>query len=457
MKTLDKIISGTAKIMTGVVVAGALLSMPIKAQTMPDSTSKLLHTRYFGRDWDSRQLVIGSFDGTKDKVIYEDVNGAVAIKVSPDGSKVATVNKKDELVIIDIKDAPGKKIYDEYAGVAAGQDLTWENDTKLYFGYYTPGIYECMPPGYPQKIISTPGFRYFHNPTPNPIDTTMLSVLHEWSTRYFLYLSGKDGSGLKKIFSCTSTSERNEQLDLSWIDKDNFIFKNGRVDTLYYMNAQSGEYKAYYPGHPFNNLELSPNKELCALFGDTHLSIFETSQLGEDKITPKKNLRVYDPRDFAWARDSKHYAIIDYKYDKTVNIRVYDTSGEEYYFPNDPNITPLSISWNGIAPKDLALLTDVDEQEDIPLEFKLMNAYPNPINPSTTISYELANESDVNIAIYSVLGQKVRNITNENQSPGMHKHNVNLEGEATGAYFLKIDVENKQGKQTATQKLLLMK
>ena len=53
-----------------------------------------------------------------------------------------------------------------------------------------------------------------------------------------------------------------------------------------------------------------------------------------------------------------------------------------------------------------------------PYSFALMQNYPNPFNPSTTIGYELPALSRVTIAIYNMLGQKVRTLVNEVQSGG---------------------------------------
>lgn len=43
----------------------------------------------------------------------------------------------------------------------------------------------------------------------------------------------------------------------------------------------------------------------------------------------------------------------------------------------------------------------------LPTEFKLNHPYPNPFNPSTTISYELPKMADITIAVYDILGRNV--------------------------------------------------
>ena len=46
-------------------------------------------------------------------------------------------------------------------------------------------------------------------------------------------------------------------------------------------------------------------------------------------------------------------------------------------------------------------------EEVIPLTYSLYNAYPNPFNPVTTLSYDLSENVMVNITIYDIVGRQV--------------------------------------------------
>jgi len=63
----------------------------------------------------------------------------------------------------------------------------------------------------------------------------------------------------------------------------------------------------------------------------------------------------------------------------------------------------------------------IDENiTEIPSSFKLSNAYPNPFNPTTIISYEVARRELITVEIYNMLGQKVKTLINKNMNPGIY-------------------------------------
>lgn len=62
-----------------------------------------------------------------------------------------------------------------------------------------------------------------------------------------------------------------------------------------------------------------------------------------------------------------------------------------------------------------------DKAADVPTSFVLHQNYPNPLNPSTVISYELSAASEVELTIYNPLGQKVKTLVNEKQSAGVYQ------------------------------------
>jgi len=86
--------------------------------------------------------------------------------------------------------------------------------------------------------------------------------------------------------------------------------------------------------------------------------------------------------------------------------------------------------------------TSIDEGVTNPAKFSLNQSYPNPFNPTTTISYSLAKESDVKLTIYNVLGNKVETIVDEQKTAGYHKINWDASALPSGLYFYKLETKN---------------
>jgi hypothetical protein len=97
-------------------------------------------------------------------------------------------------------------------------------------------------------------------------------------------------------------------------------------------------------------------------------------------------------------------------------------------------------------------------QSLIPEEYALHQNYPNPFNPTTTIRYDLKENSDVVLQIYNLLGQKIRTLINNRQEAGYREvvwdgRNDAGIGVASGIYIYRIEA----GKFVQTRKMVLMR
>lgn len=67
---------------------------------------------------------------------------------------------------------------------------------------------------------------------------------------------------------------------------------------------------------------------------------------------------------------------------------------------------------------DFSVLPVANEDNLQVMVTKLNGNYPNPFNPTTTISYDIKDASDVSLAIYNVKGQMIRSLVNEVKQSG---------------------------------------
>ncbi len=86
-------------------------------------------------------------------------------------------------------------------------------------------------------------------------------------------------------------------------------------------------------------------------------------------------------------------------------------------------------------------------------KFYLSDNYPNPFNPSTTISITLARSGMMSLKIYNVLGQLVKVVTQGDKAPGVYTCHVYMDNLASGVYFYTLE----QGSNVMTKKMLLLK
>jgi hypothetical protein len=79
-----------------------------------------------------------------------------------------------------------------------------------------------------------------------------------------------------------------------------------------------------------------------------------------------------------------------------------------------------------------------DNSCDLPDNYNLSLAYPNPFNSSTTISYSLLNAGDVELCVYDIIGCKVGTIFKGFQAAGNHSVNWNAGQYCSGIYYCTI-------------------
>jgi len=93
------------------------------------------------------------------------------------------------------------------------------------------------------------------------------------------------------------------------------------------------------------------------------------------------------------------------------------------------------------------------ETEIRPTEYSLSQNFPNPFNPSTTITFDLPVSGIVQIKVYDVLGREIKTLLNEFKNAGRYNVEFNAGYLQSGTYFYKFT----SGEFTQIKKLILLK
>ncbi len=132
--------------------------------------------------------------------------------------------------------------------------------------------------------------------------------------------------------------------------------------------------------------------------------------------------------------------LVDLDFDGDLDFLYFDAARGEIYWRENYTQVPNS---DTSAPSFSANITN----------------YPNPFNPSTNISFNIKEDTDVEITIYNMKGQKVKTLVDKKFQQGQHKVEWNGTNSAnqtvgSGVYFYKV---NYNGKTQAVKKCVMLK
>jgi beta-xylosidase len=159
---------------------------------------------------------------------------------------------------------------------------------------------------------------------------------------------------------------------------------------------------------------------------------------------------------FSYSFDNKSFKLLGNKLNMRFNLSVF--TGNKFCLFNYATIAKggfVDFDW---FRTDSALLTGVENDQgfnykDIPNDYFLGQNYPNPFNNSTMINYQLAMNSNVELSVYNLLGQKVATLVNQEIPLGTHRVTWNAQNSPSGIYFYKITA----GGYSEIRKMMLLK
>ncbi len=100
---------------------------------------------------------------------------------------------------------------------------------------------------------------------------------------------------------------------------------------------------------------------------------------------------------------------------------------------------------------------NVDEDQTvvaIPSEYAIESIYPNPFNPTTTVSLSLPTDSELSVRVFNTVGQEVAVLADSRFAAGQHQFTFDGSGLSSGIYFVQASVP---GAMSEMQKVVMLK
>jgi len=139
-----------------------------------------------------------------------------------------------------------------------------------------------------------------------------------------------------------------------------------------------------------------------------------------------------------------------------INTYIWNLSTRDWEIYEDYLVTVNG--YQGVSILDLESITSINEYPIVQSDIELSN-FPNPFNPTTTIIYQLPENGKVELNIFNIKGQKVKQLVGNQLSAG--EHSVVWDGRdennlpvSSGIYFYRLEIDNLE---INTKKCLLLK
>lgn len=108
---------------------------------------------------------------------------------------------------------------------------------------------------------------------------------------------------------------------------------------------------------------------------------------------------------------------------------------------------------DGLYYRQMPLTPVKDRDNTVPRNFELVQNFPNPFNPETTIKYTITAQARVVIKVYDTTGNEIKTLIDREHTAGQYAINFNASGLASGVYYYRLMADD----YTSTKKMILLK
>jgi hypothetical protein len=100
---------------------------------------------------------------------------------------------------------------------------------------------------------------------------------------------------------------------------------------------------------------------------------------------------------------------------------------------NSDESTPTAVLSSGVV------TSSEGDYEPVVQRLRLDQNYPNPFNPSTNITFQLPQNSDVSLIVYDMVGREVAVLVNRQMTAGIHNATFEASRYPSGVYFYRLE------------------
>ena len=332
----------------------------------------------------------------------------------------------------------------------------YPDSTGFYSSNSVPGIFSLTASLCGFETLTLTDIEIFENQTTivnfslDPLDIPEITTLTvnendiylEWSM-----LENSDSDDHSNSYNRTLTLSgfyiyRNDDLITEINDPEVMQYNDTALDSgnyIYTIRAVYDEINFSFPSdEEFIVVILLPPQNLTLISLDFDILLeWEAPNYNRDFTV----YRVYKDSDFISVSLDTTYI------DENIPSGAYTYYITAVYYPFESNPSNVETIYHTSTNENLIISTT-----------KLIGNYPNPFNPETIISYQLQENSTVELAIYNIKGQKVKTLVNEILPAGGHSviwdgKDFNDNRVGSGIYFYKLIV----GDYQKVKKMLLLK
>jgi len=262
------------------------------------------------------------------------------------------------------------------------------------------------------------------------------SLFNALNTSGVLYGIAITPNGLSAIVT-TFTGDRPKKVNLSAFAAQDISGFNGSygVAALHHSN------EALIQGDSLKRVSLATN-------APTHV-------LSDIYSTALQGIAITADDRYAFVVGSFQKVVVDLS-TNTV-IQTFSAGGTSVAVMPDGSKFFVTDSYNGTTRvyKEVISTGIVDRRggSEAPEAYALMQSFPNPFNPTTTIRYALPRRSNVTLTVFNTLGQRVVELVDGDNDAGYHEVRFDASELASGVYFYRLTA----GDFVQTRKLCLIR